>query len=158
MSSPISYATGFFTLTEDVFNIMGYLPKNQFPNYHKWGVTWRKNQGILQLITGVALISLGYLADYAFPNLATNSYLSMPLQAVSLGLLFANHGAFNIVRSYIEKVNIPGVTLLYDFYGQKALPAMNPKYDILNELFSKVKNLMDQLVFISFFPPQLIFK
>jgi len=156
MCNPIPYFNGLLTVTENIFNVVGYLPKQHFPKIHQWGVMWRRNQGIAQLITGLALIALGYLASLLIPSLAIATYLSLPLQVVSFGLLLANHGAFNLLRSGIEKIHLPGLTLVYDFYGKKILPALNPDYDVLNLVFLKIKNLMNRLVFISLFPPQCI--
>jgi len=155
--SPIFYLNGFLTVSENIFSVIGYLPKNKFPSLHTWAVTWRRNQGKIQLITGLGLLALGYSVDFLIPSLNTGSYMSLPLQTASIGLLLANHGAFNIIRSHIEKINFQGISLLYDFYGRKVLPALNPRFDFLELLFSKVKNLMDRIIFVSLFPPQFVF-
>lgn len=156
MSAIIPTINGFLTLAENGFNLIGYLPKQQFPKLHAWSTTWRNHCGKGQLITGLALATMGYFAHYAFPSLARESYLSMPLQIVCLGYLYANHGIFNIIRSYVEKANIPGLTLVYDS-GKKVLPALNPNYDLQRQLFRKIKEVLDRMVFITFFPPQMAF-
>ena len=101
-------------------------------------------------------MALGYLAHYTCPSLAKESCISLPLKMVSLGLLYANHGAFNILRSYIESRDLPGITLVYDFYGRKVLPALNPAFDMMSPFFAKIKELLDRLIFVTLFPPQVI--
>ena len=151
----IPTVNGLMTLAENGFNLVGYLPKQQFPKLHACSVAWRRHCGTGQLITGLALVALGYMAHYAFPVLAVQSYLSLPLNMVCIGMLYANHGFFNIVRSYVEKANIPGLTLVYDFYGKKVLPALNPKWDVQLLLFRKVKTVLDRLIFMTVFPPEI---
>ncbi len=155
MPALIPTINGVLTLAENGFNLMGYLPKERFPTLHAWSITWRRHCGKSQLMTGVAIAALGYFAHYAFPSLAVESYLSVPLQMVCLGILYANHGFFNILRSYVEKPNIPGLTLVYDFYGKKVLPALNPDYDFPSQLFKKIKEILDRLIFITIFPPEI---
>lgn len=156
MFACIPTINGCLTLIENGFNIMGYLPANQFPCLHAWSIKGRDYFGKAQLITGLALAALGYLTHYTMCWLAKESYLSIPLQMVCLGLLLANHGAFNIARSYIERAPIPNITLAYDFYGKKFLPALNPKWDIQSHLFCRIKNLLNKIIFITLFPPQWV--
>jgi hypothetical protein len=157
MTAIIPTINGLLTLAESGFNIIGYLPKQKFPKFHVWAVTWRNHCGKGQLITGLALAAIGYFAHLAFPALAVECYLSIPLQMVCLGLLYANHGLYNILRSYIERPNIPGLTLVYDFYGKKVLPALNPSWDFQSQIFVKIKEILDRLIFATIFPPELAF-
>lgn len=156
MPAIIPTMNGCMTFAETGFNLMGYLPRHQFPRLHSWSVTWRNHCGKGQLITGLALIALGFLAHYTCPFLAKESCISLPLKTVSLGLLYANHGVFNILRSFIENRDLPGITLVYDFYGRKVLPALNPAFDFMSPLFAKIKELLDRLIFITLFPPQIV--
>lgn len=149
---------GMLTLAESGFNCLGYLPKNHFPKLHIWSIRWRRHCGQGQLITGIAIAALGCFCHYAFPSLALQTYLSLPLKMVSFGALYANHGFFNILRSYVEMPNIPGLTLVYDFYGRKALPPLNPNWDLLNTLFQKLKDIFDRFMAISVFPPEFIYR
>lgn len=154
MSFGIPYINDAFTLLENGFNLVGYLPRHHFLNLHAFSVRWRCHCGLGQVIVGLALAALGYLAHYALPMLARTSYLSLPLQAVSLGLLYANHGAFNMIRSCVERGNIPGLTLVYDFYGKKVLPALSSRCDFLRHLFERIKALLNRICFVTIFPPQ----
>lgn len=154
MSAFIPTINGLLTLAENGFNCIGYLPKQSFPRLHSWSVTWRQHCGTGQLITGLVLAILGFFAQYGAPSLDSESYLTIPQQMISLGLLYANHGAFNIIRSFVERPNIPGLTLVYDFYGKKVLPALNAKFDLQTHLFSKIKEILNCLLFVTFFPPQ----
>lgn len=158
MSILIPTFNGLITLAENSFNLIGYLPKQQFPDLHDWTIKWRSHFAKGQLITGIMLVALGYTAHYALPALIKENYLSIPLQMVCIGLLYANHGAFNLARVYIEKAAIPGLTLCYDFYGRKVLPALNPAYDLQSHLYTRIKSVLDRVVFITFFPPQFAFK
>ncbi len=158
MCNPIPYMNGLLTLTEITFNCVGYLPKTEFPAAHKWGVKWRKNQALIQIVTGLALICFAYFTGLLIPSLAISHYMTLPLQAASLGCLFANHGVLNFVRSQVEKINLPGLTLVYDFYGRKFLPALNPDWDVAHMLFTKIKDLWDRLIFATLFPPEFVYK
>lgn len=50
------------------------------------------------------------------------------------------------------------ITFAYDFYGRKFLPALSPQYDIQLRTFEKIKNVMDGLYFITFFPPRISYR
>lgn len=155
MNAIIPAINGGLTVMENGFNLIGYLPKHRFPDLHVKCVTWRRYCGAVQLITGLAMISMGYFAHYAFPSLAVQSYLSIPLRMVCLGALYANHGIFNVLRSYMETSNISGITLAYDFYGKKFFPVLNPDFDLQSKFFKKIKEVLDRLISITVFPPEI---
>ncbi|CAF22794.1 hypothetical protein [Candidatus Protochlamydia amoebophila] len=77
---------------------------------------------------------------------------------MSLSLLYAKPGAFNFLRAKLESHTWGKITFAYDFYGRKFLPALSPQYDIQLRTFEKIKNVMDGLYFITFFPPRISYR
>ncbi|KIC74358.1 hypothetical protein DB44_AL00520 [Candidatus Protochlamydia amoebophila] len=49
-------------------------------------------------------------------------------------------------------------TFAYDFYGRKFLPTLSPPYDIQLRIFEKIKNVMDGLYSITFFPLRISYR
>lgn len=153
--NPIPYINGAFTLIENGLNVASYLPSRFFPFTRSFAVKFRFVIGLVQLVGGLAIAIFGFLANTFLPALAKQSYLSLPMQAVSLGLLYANHGAFHLIRTGMEYIDIPGLTLLYDFYGKKFLPALSGQCDLLSLLFHKIRDLFNRIQFVTIFPPQI---
>lgn len=158
MISTIPYFNGALTLIDNTFNVLGYLPKHSLPNFHNSVTTWRWRYGIAQLIMGIALFTLSALAESLSRQTQHAKYLTFYQQAMSLGLLYANHGAFNAARAMIEKQGWGGLTFAYDFYGRKCLPTLAPSFDLQSRLFERIKQVADRLHFVTLFPPQISFK
>lgn len=154
MTSFVPYINGFVTLTENVLNVLGYLPKDQFPELNAWSTKWRQRLGWLQIVTGTALFAIGCLADYLSRKPDTQKYLTLAQQAMSLGLLYVNHGVFNIVRSYIERQGWGVLSGAYDFYGRKFLPPLAQSFDLQGRVFEYIRRQLDRIHFITIFPPE----
>lgn len=155
MIAAIPYFNGIFTLTENGFNILGYLPKHQFPQINAWSTKWRHHFALSQMTTGVALFALGFLVDCLTHNPDKQKYLTLAQQTMSLGLFYMNHGVFNSLRSYIESRGWSALTGAYDFYGRKVLPPLSIPFDLQGELFERIRQLLDRIQFVTFFPPQI---
>lgn len=159
MTYIVPYFNGALTLMENAFNLIGYLPKEQFSHLNAWSTAWRFRYGSIQLISGVALFALGLLAECLSRRPSFSNYLSFREQMMSLGLLYANHGGFNLIRSYVEKTSWGGkVTFAYDFYGRKVLPPLSLPYDLQGRLFERIRDLLDRIHFVTFFPIQISFR
>lgn len=157
MIAAIPYFNGALTLIDNTFNILGYLPKRSFPHFHSSVTTWRWRYGTAQTVMGIALFTLSALAE-SLSRTQHAKYLTIYQQAMSLGLLYANHGVLNVARAMIEKQEWSGFTFAYDFYGRKCLPALAPSFDLQSQLFERVKQVLDRLYFVTLFPPQISFK
>lgn len=154
MTAFVPYINGLVTLTENAFNLMGYLPKEQFPELNAWSTKWRQRFGCLMIITGIALFALGCLTDYFSQKPDKQKFLSLAEQAMELGLLYVNHGTFNIVRSYVERQGWGVLTGAYDFYGRKFLPPLAEAFDLQGRLFEFIRHEMDRIQFITLIPPK----
>jgi hypothetical protein len=158
MTAYVPYINGVLTLVESSFNVIGYLPKNRFPHLNAWSTNWRIKMGSTQTIVGLALFTLGLLGEYLGRKPNPSKYLNLYQQMMSLGLFYANHGMFNIIRAYVEKQGYGALTAAYDFYGRKILPALSPSFDLQNQLFERIKLLLDRVLFITFLPPSISFR
>lgn len=155
MTAYVPYINGLITLTENVFNVLGYLPKDQFPRLNAWSTRWRLRLGLLETITGVALCAIGFLVDCFSRKPDTQKYLTFTQQMISLGLLYVNHGIFNLLRTSIERQGWGGVlTGTYDFYGRKFLPPLVAPFDLQGQLFERIRRQLDRIHFITVFPPE----
>ncbi len=105
---------GLLTLAENSFNVAGYLPKDQYPEANAWAVKWRQRLGLLQAISGIALIIIAFAIDR---QPASKKFLTFSEKMSSLGVLYLNHGIFNGIRSFIEDSGYGYLALPYDFYG-----------------------------------------
>lgn len=154
MTVCVPYINGVMTLTENVFNVCGYLPKHQFPTLNEESSKWRFRFGLLQAISGIALWAIGVLTDCLTGKPDSKKYLTFTQQMVSLGELYINHGLFNIIRSYIEKQGLGCLTAPYDFYGQKFLPCLSASFDLQERLFVHIRRQLDRILFIKLLPPE----
>lgn len=152
MTTFVPYINGLVTLTENVFNVLGYLPKDQFPRLNAWSTKWRSRLGFLQIVTGVALFAIGFLVDCLSRQPDKQKYLTLAQQAMSLGVLYVNHGIFNLVRTSIERQGWGALTGAYDFYGRKFLPPLAASFDLQGQLFERIRREMDRIHFITIFP------
>lgn len=151
----IPYFNGVVTLSENVFNFIGYLPKDQFPELNCWTVKWRTRFGEFQTVTGIAFCAFGLLSQ-ALATTASKKYLSIPQQAVTLGILYFNHGLYNIFRAYLEGKGFGPITTAYDFYGRKLLPPLAQSFDLQGILYEKIRDQLNCIVSCQLFPPQLL--
>lgn len=158
MTAAVFYLNGLITVTENVLNVLGYLPKNFFPRFSAQAPLWRQRLGILQVIIGVALAALGFILDWFDPQAKAHRTLSFFQKMISLGLLHLNHGIFNIFRSFLEKKEFGLLTFAYDFYGRKFLPALAPAFDLQGRLFTYIRCQLDCMQVVTLFPPQFLFK
>lgn len=159
MTACVPYINGVLTLVETSFNLMGYLPKHQFPRLHAWSTAWRLRFGSAQIIAGLAVYTFGFLGDYLSRGPSSSKYLSLYQQAMSLGLFYANHGALNMARSFVERQSYgAALTAAYDFYGRKFLPSLSPSFDLQARLFERMRSLLDRVHFITFFPPCISYR
>jgi hypothetical protein len=154
MTAFVPYINGGVTLLENAFNLLGYLPQDQFPRVNAWSTKWRRCFGCLQIIAGVALFAFGCLSDYLSRKPATQKYLTLAQQAMSLGILYFNHGTFNIIRSYIERRGWGVLTGAYDFYGRKFLPPLAKSFDLQGRAFALIRRQLDRIHFVTLFPPE----
>lgn len=155
MTAIVPYMNGIMTLTENVFNMLGYLPKERFSAINQWSTTWRFRFGSLQMILGTALYALSFLAEWMNRTPQPHKYLSITEQMASLGILLINHGFFNGVRSYAEQKGFGIVFGAYDFYGRKILPPLAPHYDLQGIFFEKIRQQLDRILFIKLIPPEI---
>lgn len=155
MTSIVPYINGMATLAENVFNILGYFPRERFAALNEWSTTWRFRFGSLQMIAGVALCALGFLVDWMNRKPQPQKYLTLAEQMLSLGILTFNHGCFNIARSYAERKGFGVLLSAYDFYGRKILPPLAPPFDLQGRLFEKIRRQLDRIHFITLFPPEI---
>ncbi|CUI15691.1 hypothetical protein PNK_0052 [Candidatus Protochlamydia naegleriophila] len=158
MIAAIPYFNGALTLIDNTFNVLGYLPKCSLPHFHDSVTTWRWRYGAAQTVMGIALFTLSVSAECLSRQTQHAKYLTIYQQAMSLGLLYANHGVFNVARAMIEKQGGSRLTFAYDFYGRKWLPALAPAFDLQSQLFERIKQILDRLYFVTLFPPQISFK
>lgn len=158
MKEIIPYINGAVTLTESVFNVLGYLPKDSFPEQNSWGVKWRTRFGACQAVAGITI----YVSTMIFEALSTNTgqkkYLTLSQQATALGIVYLNHGLYNIVRAYIEGKRFGVITAAYDFYGRKFLPPISEQYDLQGILFEKIRNQLDCVISCQLLPPSLLLR
>lgn len=152
MTSIVPYLNGLMTLTENVFNVIGYLPKERFSTLRS--ATWRCRFGMLQMVSGAALSAIGFLVEWMTRSPQPQKYLTLAEQMVSLGILYVNHGIFNIARSYAEREGFGPFLSAYDFYGRKILPPLAPSFDLQGQLFEKIRRQLDRIHFITLFPPE----
>lgn len=159
MTACVVYINGLMTLSENVFNTLGYLPKDQFINVNTFSTKWRQRLSLLQVITGIALYIIGTLAEYLNHQTDPQKYLTLAQQTLSLGLLYINHGVFNFLRGFVERQNYGSViTGAYDFYGRKFLPALSNPFDIQSRIFSYIRQQLDRIHFVTLFPPKICFR
>jgi hypothetical protein len=156
MSSIVPRINTVFTLTDNVFNLIGYLPQRTYPRLHQWSTTYRSYYGITQAILGIALFVIGKMGHQF--NRTPSHYLNIYQQAMSLGLLYVNHGAFNVIRAQLERSQWGKLTLAYDFYGRKLLPSLSPQTDLQAKTFEKIRDVMDRIHFVTLFPPQISYR
>ncbi len=152
MTIIVPYMNGCITLAENVFNVCGYLPKEQFPQLNTWSTKWRERFGQLQMITGIALFAVGWLVDSLSHKPDKQKYLTITQQAMSLGILYINHGIFNLMRAYVERQGWGVLTGAYDFYGRKFLPPLAASFDLQGYCFEYVRRQLDRIHFITIFP------
>jgi hypothetical protein len=154
MTGAVPYINAFCTLTENVFNLIGYLPKDQFPKLNAWSTKYRTRFALIQAIAGIALLTFGILADILSQKPPDKQkYLTLAQQARSLGVLYINHSIFNVIRAYIEQKGWGFLTAAYDFYGRKFLPSLAPPFDLQGHLFERIRRQLDRIHFITIFPP-----
>ena len=159
MTACVPYINGVMTLSENILNTLGHLPKNQFSQVNAFSTKWRQRLSSFQIITGIALYTIGSLANYLNTQSHPQKYLTLAQQTFSLGLLYINHGTFNFLRSYIERQNYGNVlTGSYDFYGRKFLPALANSFDIQSQIFELIRRQLDRIHFVTLFPPQISLK
>jgi hypothetical protein len=155
MTSIVPYVNGIVTLTENVFNVLGYLPKDRFSAINEWSTTWRFRFGSVQIIAGAALSALGFLIEWMNRKPEPHKYLCLAQQMVSLGILYFNHGIFNLARSYAERKGFGAILCAYDFYGRKILPPLALPFDLQGQLFERIRRQLDRIHFITLFPPEI---
>jgi hypothetical protein len=143
-----------FTISECSFNAIGYLPERHFRELKALGSKWRVRLGAVQMAAGAAFYLLGRLLLQP----GHGSYLSLPQQMMALGLLYANHGAFNILRAKLAAYDSLDIGLVYDFYGRKLLLPLSTTCDLQARLFERIKMVLDRIYFITLFPPQFLIK
>lgn len=154
MTAAVPYINGFVTLTENIFNTLGYLPKDQFPKLNEGSTKWRQRFALAQVVTGVALFAIGFLVDYLSQKPDKQKYLTLAQQAIALGVLYLNHGVFNLIRTGIERQRWgAAVTGAYDFYGRKFLPPLAASFDLQGRLFEQIRRQLDRIHFVTLFPP-----
>lgn len=154
----IPYLNGLVTLTESAFNFCGYLPKDQFSRLNACSTKWRLNFSIAQVITGVALFAIGFLIDCYTCTPDPQKYLTFAQQAMALGLLYINHGTFNLIRCYMERQGWGILTGTYDFYGRKFLPPLAASCDLGGRLFEWIRLHLDRVQFMTFLPPTILIR
>lgn len=155
MTIIVPYINGLMTVSENVFNACGYLPKDRFPTLNAQSTKWRFRFGLMQAVSGIALVAIGVLADCLTRKPDPKKYLTLMEQMVSLGQLYINHGVFNIIRSYIEAQGLGFLTAPYDFYGRKFLPALAESFDFQSQLFELTRGQLNRVQIISLFPPKI---
>lgn len=158
MTAAVFYINGVVTVTENVLNILGYLPKRHFPRLNEQVTLWRQRLGLLQVIIGIALAVLGFILDWFDPQAKAHRTLSFFQKMITLGLMHLNHGLFNILRSFFEKQEFGFLTFAYDFYGRKFMPALAPVFDLQGRFFSYIRFQLDCIQIVTIFPPQFLFK
>lgn len=156
MLSLVPYFNGIVTLSENIFNTIGYLPKDRFQELNSWSVKWRTRFGLFQIITGIALYAFSLLWDILYPHSGPRKYLTLAQQAASLGILYGNHGIYNIFRAFLEGKGFGPLTAAYDFYGRKLLPPLAESFDLQGILYEKIRNQLNSLVSCQLFPPVLL--
>jgi hypothetical protein len=152
----IPYFNGVVTLTENVFNFLGYLPKDQFSELNAWSVKWRTRFGNCQAVIGIALCAFAFLYEALSTHTGPKKYLTLSQQALSLGILYFNHGLYNIFRAYLEGKGFGPMTAAYDFYGRKLLPPLAESFDLQGILYEKIRDQLNCLVSCQLFPPHLL--
>ncbi len=158
MTTAILYINGLITVTENVLNVLGYFPKHHFPRLNAHATLWRQRLGLLQVIIGVALAILGLILDWFDPQAKAHRTLSFYQKMIALGLTHLNHGLFNVLRSFFERLELGFLTFAYDFYGRKFLPALAPLFDLQGRFFTYIRFQLDCIQVVTFFPPQFLFK
>lgn len=149
MGSIVLYINGVMTLSENAFNVLGYLPKQRFKAINEWSTAYRFRFGAIQMIAGAALCALSF---YFSSEKSVQKYLTFGEQMFSLGILYGNHGLYNIVRSYAEHFELGPILSPYDFYGRKILPPLAPAFDLQGQLFERMRRQLDRIHTITVFP------
>lgn len=159
LSTSIGYLHCTITVTEGIFNIIGCLPKSYFSKINEKSTNLRFKFGTYQMVAGLALAALGLLVDCLnkTPASISKSFTYGQL-IINFGLAHSNHGALNIVRSYIEKKGFGCFTAAYDFYGKKFLPPLAPKFDFQRCAFEHIQRQLDRIYFVTLFPPHIVMR
>jgi len=153
MINPVLYLNGAVTIAENIFNVIGYLPRNRFERIKEQSETYRFRFGLIQSISGIALAAIGQLIDILKRTSESQKYLSLAQQMTSLGILYLNHGIFNIARSYAEQKDLGAVLCAYDVYGRKLLPPLAPRFDFSGLFFDRIRKELDRIHFMTLIPP-----
>jgi hypothetical protein len=151
MASFVLILNGTATVAENLFNAIGYLPRSRFQVLKEYSEKGRFRFGSVQSIAGIALVALGKLIE-AWQQQDSQKYLSFAQQMASLGVLYLNHGIFNMARSYAEQQDLGAALCAYDFYGRKLLPPLAPPFDLAGLVFERMRRELDRIQFITLLP------